>query len=55
MVAGGAAIEVDKGSSLVRGENGPVMVGISNFTTAKILDKRSDLSGVEYKCELGPL
>ena len=28
------------------------MVDISNFTTTKILDKRSSLGGVEYKGEL---
>ena len=54
MVVGGDAVEVDEASSLVRGENGPVMVDISNFTTAKILDKRSSPSGVEYRCRLEP-
>ena len=28
---------------------------ISKFTTIKILDKRSNASGVEYECELEPL
>jgi hypothetical protein len=37
------------------GEGDPVMVDISNFTTAKILDKRSSPFGVEYRCELEPL
>ena len=32
-----------------------VMVGSSNFTAAKILDKRPSPSGVEYRCELKPL
>src|SRR5271156_6358518 len=31
------------------------MVDISNFTTTKIVDKRPGRSGVEYKCEFGPL
>ena len=34
------------------GEDGLAIVKIS---TAKILDKRSSLSGVEYRCELEPL
>jgi hypothetical protein len=55
VVVGGAAVEVDSASSLVRGENDPVMVDISNFTTVKILNKRSSPFGVEYECELGPL
>jgi hypothetical protein len=37
------------------GEGGPVMVDISNFTAAKILDERPSPSGVEYRCELEPL
>jgi hypothetical protein len=37
------------------GEGGPVMVDISNFATAKILDERLGPSGVEYRCELEPL
>jgi hypothetical protein len=37
------------------GEDGPVMVDISNFTTAKILDKQSSPFGVKYRCELEPL
>jgi hypothetical protein len=28
------------------------MVGTYNFTTARILDKRSSPFGVEYRCEL---
>ena len=54
MVAGDAALEVD-GTSSVIGENDPVMVDISTFTTTKILDKRSSPCGVEYRCELEPL
>ena len=37
------------------GEGGPVMVDISNFTAARILDERASPSGVEYRCELEPL
>jgi hypothetical protein len=37
------------------GEGGLGMVDISKVTTAKILEKRSSPSGVEYKCELEPL
>jgi hypothetical protein len=37
------------------GEGGPVMVDISNFTAAKILDERPSPSGVEYRSELEPL
>jgi hypothetical protein len=54
VVAGDAALEVD-GTSSVIGENDPVMVDISTFTTTKILDKRSSPCGVEYRCELEPL
>jgi hypothetical protein len=54
VVAGDAASEVD-GTSFVIGENDPVMVDISTFTTTKILDKRSSPCGVEYRCELEPL
>lgn len=36
-------------------EGGPVMVDISNFTTAKILDKQSSPFGVKYRRELEPL
>ena len=54
MVAGDAALEVD-GTSSVVGENDPVMVDISTFTTTKILNKRSSPCGVEYRCELEPL
>ena len=35
--------------------DGPVAVDLSQFTTTKILDKRSSASGVEYKCEIEPL
>jgi hypothetical protein len=55
MVAGGGNLDVDEGSSSVRGENGPMMVDISTFTAANILGKRSSPSGVEYECELEPL
>jgi hypothetical protein len=54
VVAGDAALEVD-GTSSVIGENDPVMVDISTFTTTKILNKRSSPYGVEYRCELEPL
>jgi len=54
VVAGDAALEVD-GTSSVVGENDPVMVDISTFTTTKILNKRSSPCGVEYRCELEPL
>jgi hypothetical protein len=37
------------------GKDSPMMVGISNFTTAKILDKRSSPFGIEYRGELMPL
>jgi hypothetical protein len=37
------------------GENDLGMVGISNFTTTKILDKRSSPCGIEYRCQLEPL
>jgi hypothetical protein len=37
------------------GEGDPIMVNISYFTTAKILDRRSSPFGVEYRCELEPL
>jgi hypothetical protein len=36
-------------------DDGPVVVDISNFTAAKILDKRLSLFGFEYRCELEPL
>ena len=32
-----------------------MMVDISNFTAAKVLDERPSPSGVEYRCELEPL
>jgi hypothetical protein len=35
------------------GEGGPMMINISNFTTAKILGKRSSLFGVDHRCEFG--
>jgi hypothetical protein len=35
-------------------EDGPV-IDISNFTTAKILDKQSSPFGVKSRCELEPL
>jgi hypothetical protein len=54
VVAGDAASEVD-GTSSVIGEDDPVMVNISTFTTTKILDKRPSPRGVEYRCELEPL
>jgi hypothetical protein len=41
--------------SPARGEDGPVMVDISNFTTAKILDKQSSPFKVKYRCEFEPL
>ena len=37
------------------GKNDPVVIDISCFTTAKILDKRSSPFKVEYRCELGPV
>jgi hypothetical protein len=37
------------------GEDGSAIVDVSKLTAAKILDKRSSSSGVEYKCELEPL
>jgi hypothetical protein len=54
VVAGDATSEVDETSSVI-GENDPVIVDISTFTTTKILDKRSSSCGVEYRCELEPL
>ena len=48
MVAGGGGSEVDS-------EDGPAIVDISKLITVKVLDKRSSLSRVEYKCELEPL
>jgi hypothetical protein len=54
VVAGDAASEIDWTSSII-GENDPVMVDISIFTTTKILDKRLSPCGVEYRCELEPL
>src|SRR5256714_12069502 len=40
---------------VIAGEHDPVMIDISYFTTARILDKRSSPFGVEYRCELEPL
>ncbi|KAF7506742.1 hypothetical protein GJ744_011466 [Endocarpon pusillum] len=37
------------------GKNDPVVMDISCFTIAKILDKRPSPFGVEYRCELGPV
>ena len=43
-------------SNLCRiGEDDPVTVEISKFTTTKILGKRSSPCGVEYRCQLEPL
>jgi hypothetical protein len=36
-------------------KDGLMMVDISKLTTVKILNKRSNASGVEYECELEPL
>jgi hypothetical protein len=47
------ALTIVSASSLPEG--GPVMVDISNFTAAKILNERPSPSGVEYRCELEPL
>jgi hypothetical protein len=48
-------VTVSASSLLNIGEDDPVTIDISYFTTAKILDKRSSPFGVEYKCELGPV
>jgi hypothetical protein len=37
------------------GEDSSAVVDISKFRTAKIVDKRSSSSGIEYMCELEPL
>ena len=50
-----ASVAVSASSLLNLGEDDPVMIDISYFTTAKILDKRSSPFGVEYRCELEPL
>jgi hypothetical protein len=42
VVVGDSSPDLDK--------DGPVMVDISDFTAAKILNKRSSSSGVEYRC-----
>jgi hypothetical protein len=34
------------------GEDGPAIIDISIFTTAKILDKQLSSFGAEYRCEL---
>jgi hypothetical protein len=50
------ALTIVSASSLTDlGKGGPVMVDISNFTAAKVLDERPSPSGVEYRCELEPL
>ncbi len=54
MVAGSGDLDVDEGSSLVRGGKGPMIVNISTFTTANILGKPSTASEFEYECEIGP-
>jgi hypothetical protein len=54
VVAGDAALKID-GTSSVIGEDDPVMINISTFTTTKILDKRSSPCRVEYRYELEPL
>jgi hypothetical protein len=33
------------------GEDSPATIDVSKLTTVKVIDKRSSLSGVEYKCE----
>jgi hypothetical protein len=48
-----ASVTVSASSLPNIGEDDPVMIDISCFTAAKILDKRSSPFGVEYKCELG--
>lgn len=53
-IAGDGDLDIDEGSSVVRGENRPEMVDISTFTVVNILGKRSSPSGVEYECELRP-
>jgi hypothetical protein len=50
-----ASVTVSASSLPNIGEDDPVMIDISYFTTAKILDKRSSPFGVEYKCELKPV
>jgi hypothetical protein len=50
-----ASVTVSASSLPNIGKDDPVMINISCFTTAKILDKRSSPFGVEYKCELGPV
>ena len=50
-----ASVTVSASSLSNIGEDDPVMIDISCFTTAKILDKRSSPFEVEYKCELGPV
>ena len=50
-----ASVTVSASSLPNIGDDDPVMIDISCFTTAKILDKRSSPCGVEYRCELEPL
>ena len=50
-----ASVTVSASSLPNLGEDDSVMIDISYFTTAKILDKRSSPFGVEYMCELEPL
>ena len=50
-----ASVTVSASSLPDIGEDDPVMIDISCFTTAKILDKRSSPFGVEYRCELEPV
>jgi hypothetical protein len=50
-----ATITVSASNLPALGEGGQAIVDISKFTIMKILNKRSGPSGVEYKCELGPL
>jgi hypothetical protein len=37
------------------GKDGPAIINVSKLTTVKILDERSSLSEVKYKCEFEPL
>ena len=50
-----ASVTVSASSLPNLGEDDPVMIDISYFTTAKILDKRSSPCKFEYRCELEPL
>src|SRR5271168_2906366 len=49
-----ALITVSASNSSDAGEDGPARIDVSKLTTVKVLDKRSSLSGVEYKCEFEP-